>query len=456
MKPGKKLSKPWVMKNKMASPIRRLTDTLPDLLDPKVGIISNISEHALEADSPAFFRFNGIAANTEAFGEYKNFAVGGGAAITREIALAKTVGECVERYCAAVYNKEDFPLYSYEQAPFSCVHPASFALHSDAQYQHPEFVFDEFRPDSPVRWVPATELGSDKTIHVPASMVYVPYFFYENGDETPIGQPISTGLSCHCTYEEAVVGGICEVIERDNFMITWQAKLSRAKIRNQTLSPANRDLVRRFERVGYEVHLMDISNETRIPGILAVAVHHNPGAVPLVVAASVSLSPEQAVRKALEELAHTERYAYQIKSELPRISIVEDFDNILGQVHHVNYWVNPDVTQHAAFLYASEVYLDFGELPDFSQATPLADMHKLNELITHSGYNILVTDITTTDVQSLGMTVVRVVIPGYHPLFMGYHRRPLGGKRLWTLPQQLGFAGITPAAGDYSFPHPFP
>ncbi len=65
-------------------------------------------------------------------------------------------------------------------------------------------------------------------------------------------------------------------------------------------------------------------------------------------------------------------------------------------------------------------------------------------------------DVTTEDVRALGLTVVRALVPGYHPLFMGYHLRALGGERLWTIPQRLGYRGITRADGDYPYPHPFP
>ncbi len=444
------------MSSDLITPIRRLTHALPHLLDPKVGIITGASEHAIEVDSPKFFRFNAMAANTEAFGDYKNFAVGGGAATTREIALAKTIGECVERYCAAIYDKEPFPLVSYNEAPFKCIHPRDFALYSQEQVHHHEFMFDDFTEDSPVRWVPTNNLSNGETVYVPASMVYVPYFFYENGEETPIVQPISTGLSCHCSYEEAVVGGICEVIERDDFMITWQAKLSRPRIRKETLSEANKDLIRRFEKVGYEIHVMDITNETKIPGILVVARNHNTSFVPIVVAASVAMSPEESVRKALEELAHTERYAYQIRNELPRLEPHQEFDNVLGQVHHVNFWMDPEKTKHAEFLYASEEWKDFSEMHDFSSSSPKEEMETLIRILKETGYDVLVSDITTEDIRSLGMTVIRAIIPGYHPLFMGYHKRPLGGKRLWEIPQQLGFEGITKETGDYPFPHPFP
>ncbi len=442
--------------NDLKTPIRRLSDTLPFLLDSNVGIITQLSEHPREIDSPSFFRFNGMAANTQAFGEYKNFAVGGGASTTRELALAKTVGECIERYCAAIYDKNEFPLFSYNKAPFECIHPKSFALYSDEQYNHPEFEFDEFTEDSPVRWVESFNLSEKKNTAVPASMVFVPYFFYENGEETPIVQPISSGLSCHCSYEESVIGAICEVIERDDFMITWQAKLSRTKIRLESLSEANKDLVKRFEDSGYSVHLMDISNETKITGILAVATNEQTNFVPIVVAASVAPSPEEAVKKALEELAHTERYAYQIRSELPRLDDDKEFDNVLGQVHHVNFWMNPEVTKNAEFLYSSNEWKNFDELVDYSNESPKEEMDTLVSVIKKSGYDVLISDITTSDIEALGMKVVKAIIPGYHPLYMGYHKRPLGGERLWTIPKKLGYKGITPDLGDNPFPHPFP
>jgi ribosomal protein S12 methylthiotransferase accessory factor len=443
------------MKIELQSPLSRLADALPYIFDSRTGIIGQVSEHPAETDSPRFFRYNCTAANTEAFGEYRNFAVGGGAAISREMALAKTIGEAIERYCAAIYDKQQFPLTSYDQAPFHCVHPARFALYSSSQYSYPDFMFDPFLPSSPVRWVPALDLQSQQQIHVPAAMVYVPYFFYQDGDETPICQPISTGLSCHCSFEEAAIGALCEVIERDCFMISWQARLSRVRLRQDNLSAQNKDLIHRFTAVGYQIHLMDISNESQIPAVLAVA-RHQTGYVPLVVAASVALSAEEAIRKALEELAHTERYAFQIKGEVPRLVPDPEYDNIIGQVDHVNYWVDPAHSADAAFLYASEQWRDFQQMPDFSGLTPSHSLQNLVQRLHQTGYQALVTDITTADVRELGMWVLRAVIPGYHPLFMGYHHRPLGGSRLWQIPQLLGFPGLSATTADYPFPHPFP
>jgi ribosomal protein S12 methylthiotransferase accessory factor len=39
---------------------------------------------------------------------------------------------------------------------------------------------------------------------------------------------------------------------------------------------------------------------------------------------------------------------------------------------------------------------------------------------------------------------------------MGYGLRSLGGHRLWSVPQALGYPGVTPAGGDNPVPHPYP
>ncbi|MDR3397043.1 MAG: YcaO-like family protein [Pandoraea sp.] len=443
------------MKIETHAPLSRLTDIFPYLLDEHVGLINQVREHPAEADSPKFLRFNCTAANTEAFGEYQNFAIGGGAATTRSMALAKAIGEAIERYCAAIYDKRELPLVAYEKARFECVHPSEFVLYSDEQYAFDGFMFDPFTTASPVRWAPAVDLSTGDLTHVPAAMIYVPYFFQEGGDESAITQPISTGLSCHCSYEEAALGGLCEVVERDCFSITWQARLSRPRIRNTTLSACNRDLVARFEDVGYHIHLMDMRNETGVPAVLAVG-RHSRDFLPIIVAASAAPSAEEAVRKALEELAHTERYAFQIKSEIEPLACDTEFDNILGQVDHVNFWTNPANARHAEFLFTSERTIDFCEMTSLPGETAGEQLTQLVSRIESSGYRALVCDITTPDVRDLGLTVVRALVPGYQPLFMGYHHRALGGKRLWTIPQRLGYVGITLAEGDFRYPHPFP
>ncbi|MBA3754534.1 MAG: YcaO-like family protein, partial [Nitrospira sp.] len=248
----------------------RLSGIADFLIDDEVGIIQSVRQLKREAGAPEFFHYYAYTCNTAAFCKQSNFRNAGGASGDRRIALAKAIGEAVERYCSAMYERDDFPLFSFEGAPFPCVPPEEFALYSQEQYSRPDFPYVPFTKQTTIRWAAALDPATNETWHVPAGMVVLPYAFDEQHGEASIAQRISTGLACHGSFAEAAVSGICEVIERDAFTIAWQAMLSMPQIELDSLSEENRDLVQRFERVGDLVVLINITMDVGIPTILGV------------------------------------------------------------------------------------------------------------------------------------------------------------------------------------------
>jgi ribosomal protein S12 methylthiotransferase accessory factor len=436
--------------------LRRLLDALDYLVDERTGIIQFVIDTPRQAGSPDFFHYFAQACDTRPFAGRANFGKTGGASADRAVALAKAVGEGVERYCAAIYALEELPLHSFADAPFKCVHPSQFALLSPEQYRLPGILFVPFEEDTPVRWTPALDPLRDEIRHVPAAMVYVPYIYHRGQGDSPIAQSISTGLACHCSYAEAAMSAICEVIERDAFTITWQAMMAHPQIDHETLSPANQHLVGRFERAGYSVTLLDMTMDTGVPTILAVSRSDLEDAPPLVPAGSASLSPEEAVRKSLEELEHTREYSHKIMVHMPPLPDDPNYDNVEEQIDHLNFWCSRRHGELASFLFASGTRRDFEEIEDLSTGTPETDLHILLTKIAAIEHSVLLCDVTTPDIREVGLTVIRAVIPGFHPLVVGHRIRSLGGTRLWTVPKKLGHPGITSAIGDNPAPHPYP
>ena len=76
--------------------------------------------------------------------------------------------------------------------------------------------------------------------------------------------------------------------------------------------------------------------------------------------------------------------------------------------------------------------------------------------VEKTGDRVLIVDVTTPDVRELGFVVVRAIVPGYHPLALGFQCRARGGRRLYEVPQKLGHKGITRESGENPFPHPYP
>ena len=434
--------------------VGRLFDVIDDLVDERVGIIRGVSEVRARAGAPDFFHYAAEACNVATFCGQKNFANSGGASADRKMAMAKAVGESVERYCSAQYVRHELPLASVESAPFRCIDPSKFALFSPEQYSQSGFPYIPFTKDTPLRWTKAVDLVSQEECHLPACMVYVPYRYDRDVGEHMITQPISTGLACHCSWTEAAISAICEVIERDAFMITWQAMLPAPPIRLDSLSDENQDLVGRFERTGDSVRLLNLTLDHGVPTVLAILASDRPRSPALVFSASAALSPEEAVRKSLEELAHTHRYAVQLNATLQPFVPEADYSNIINQGAHVRLYTEQARRNLASFLFSSEAWIEFRELNDLSADTPAAGLRNLVEAIAATNHRILVKDLTTPDIQDLGLPVLRAVVPGFPPPFMGHGNRALGGARLWSIPQALGYAGIR--GWDNPAPHPYP
>lgn len=434
-----------------------LAAVLPSIVDEAVGLIDILEEVRREPGGPNFFHYRAQASNTSAFSRETNFKHSGGASAIRESAMAKAIGEALERYCPALFDFEELLLCSWREAPSSAVEPEEWALYAPDQYAEPGFPWQIFDRDTPVRWTDAVDLSSGRKMLVPAARVYMPYNYYLGTGDTPIDQPISTGLACHRSFERAALVGLYEVIERDAVMLSWQARLSPPHIRIESLPDDIYGLVQRFERTGLRIDMLSITTDNGVPTILSTARGQNDLQPALVVAASASLDPGEAARKSLEELAHTRRYCQWVKTNLaPLAADPPDYEIVTDQLTHLAFFVDQSHAPLADFLFEGDRRTDFDEIPDCSAGDAAADLDRVVALIGATGDRCLVADLTTPDVASLGLAVVRAMVPGYQPLHMGFRLRARGGKRLYCVPQRMGYAGLAQGQSDNPVPHPYP
>jgi ribosomal protein S12 methylthiotransferase accessory factor len=168
------------------------------------------------------------------------------------------------------------------------------------------------------------------------------------------------------------------------------------------------------------------------------------------------LDASVAVVKALEELAHTRRYSQQIKSKLPPVQSANGWEDVVDQMDHLNVAADHSSRGRMSLAFDSPKRLAFSEIASFRAASPEEELSEAVKRVTSTGHRVLTADLTSADVYSLGLRVHRVLIPGYHPLFMGHSIRALGGRRLREVPQKLGYSGLTADAPDNDAPHPYP
>lgn len=434
-------------------PFARVIDCL---VDDHVGILSGVLDVRPQPGAPPFFHFVAYPCDTLAFSEYANSGPRGGASADRKRAATQVILDAIAGYCAALISEENvkYPICPAKSAPFHCARPEEFALFSDSQYATTGFPWVRFDESTPVQWSEALDPLEDQPVFIPSAMRFLPYAGLVGHGEALITPATSSGLACHWDPAQAAVEAMCDVIECDALALLWQAGLRVPQIRIETLSDTNYDLVARFERTGGSVTLLKVQLDLGIPTILAVLSNRCPSAPARVFGAGTSLDPEEAVRKSLEMLAHVQNYCQLLTAQVARVGV--DPGEIADQSDHMNFWCDHRNAGHADFLFHSKERIGFDELENLSSGRSTADCALLLERIRSAGYRPLVADLTTPDVADLGLTVVRAIIPGLHPLFYGFRTRALGGRRLWELPQRLGYVGRTIGSGDCPFPHPFP
>ncbi len=438
----------------MFNPEGHILEVADLLVDSRVGVVARLSEIPRHAGGPDFVTFHAQACNTAGFVEQRNFGSTAGCSSKRERAIGKALGEAVERYCAAIYDRHECVMMPYNSMPAAAIDPARFALYSGPQYSANSFNFKPIAPDTPVRWTSMFDLHSCGLAYVPAAMVYVPYYFSD--EEPPICQPVSTGLACHSTYERAAISSICEVIERDAFTLAWLQGLSPARVDIGSLSAGCRDLVARFERTNRHVTLLNITRDTRVPTILAVQ-HADDRELPaIVVAAATAPRAMEAVRKSLEELALTSHYMQTLHDVGALASYRVDPMAVIAQDDHLRFWCSHEHKHLAKFLLSSETVIRVADLHDIEETDDVNVLAALIERVHGIGYQVLLADLTTDDLVDLHLYVTKAIIPGFHPLCIGHQNRALGGPRLQQFPYWATRDDTDCPLVLNEAPHPYP
>ncbi|MFE2218482.1 YcaO-like family protein [Streptomyces canus] len=217
-----------------------------------------------------------------------------------EAATVSALGEAVERLCADTAPERGRMLYGrYEQLRrrgVPALEPGRLALYSPRQYATAGFPFLPFLNDSPAHWVEARSLTRDEPVHVPAFLVYsawrrMPYARREPSYAFP---PLG-GTAAGATYEQAVLGGLQEVVERDAAAVWWA---NAHPLPALPLTPGLRALTGGARRE-FDVRLVRIDTEFGTPVLAAGVRGRDEGWLTYGFAARAD--PREAAAKALAE-----------------------------------------------------------------------------------------------------------------------------------------------------------
>jgi len=440
-------------------PRRKLRDVVASGLrcvSDKTGIIKAVLEQSLQQDDPLIFSFGTMMADTSCYALHRCSERMGGAGLTRDEALAATIGEAIERYCSNFYNREEFIISSYEDLRPKSVAPSDFILFSEQQYARENFPFEPFTEASRVAWTWSYSLVHGTPTLVPACFAYLPYQFQSS--EAIIGPSISTGLACSSTLEEAILLGIYECLERDAFTIMWLNRLAMPVVDiNDGEIAAGRLFRERFALSHIKYCVCDITSDIGIPTFYTLAIGDSTLGKLVCVGSATRLEAQVAVQKTLVETAQARPYLRYVLRKNGDWKCGDAFTNVQSFDDHARLYSSmPELISKVQFVEQPPAR-SLGTLSNRSTGTITGDIEVCVNALASKGFDVLVVDLTTRDIGELGFRVARVLIPGLQPLHGDHRFRFLGGKRLYQVPKILGYAEeCTTEEQLWPWPHPFP
>jgi len=175
----------------------------------------------------------------------------------------------------------------------------------------------------PLKWTRGYNLTREKEVLIPFD-----WFFAINEFNGP-----SAG---NCV-EEALIQGICEIIERHTSSIISHNKLKVPAIRPETVcDPLSVEMLQKYKNAGVDLYLSDFSLDTGIPTVGVLA--HDPATFPhlseIVWTAGTTPDPQKALSRALTEVAQLagdfNTGANYVASGLPKFNTIEEADYVIN------------------------------------------------------------------------------------------------------------------------------
>lgn len=426
---------------------------LRKLVSPRAGIIRSLSKvfRGMEQPNPPVL-YQAVLAHFDFIrsGPLERGASGKGE--TEEEAMASAIGEAIEHYCAYHMDPGLLRMARWKDLSETAISPFEFVLYSDAQYKREGFPLQS-PGDEELGWVPGRELPEGKSVWVPASLVYLNYFPKPPEPQLCLGT--SNGLAAGPNLESATLNGLCELIERDAFLISWMNRLPSPLVDLSPLQGMPRGIVQHYAHFGIEVLVFNVTVDIPIHVMMAVAVDRSGRRPATVVGLGCSLDPVRAITKALTEVCQV--YSGEMigfgrpEDRKP----VKSFPDVKTLEDHSAFFSRIEALDEMSFLLEAPRVQQIEVLPDYSRGSVQADLHFCVDALRSAGLRVVCVDLTTPDIRDFDLCVTRMLVTQLQPMHFGYGLERLGGKRLYEVPQLLGHSSAIRSQADINpCPHP--
>jgi len=416
----------------------------------KKGILGEYSTRFNFPDEPQFFQYV-CERSPQAVKVRKGF--GYGCSDMESEAFASAVAEAIEHYCILFERDELFIKDSYRNLKNVAINPIRFVPFSKEQLKKPSFKKFKISENTIINWLEGYSLTNKRKVLVPASLVYANYNASVRKEPT-IQLGISTGAACGSSLGFAQYRGICEIIERDAYMISFLNKIPKKVVdidNDQYLS----DFKRRIERYSLEVYVLNTQLDLSITTTTCVILDRTGSGPAVCVGLGGSSDPKKAIQTSVFEavrrhISSRDRFFRSKPLPMPRKNSFDWF-SLQKQI----LWSAPHMLSKAEeFIKNGKIF--YKDLDNTK--TMLSYENKVKYLVdelTSKSCEVICIDITLPEVEEQGLKVVKILIPELVPLWKDERYPYLGIDRLYSVPRKMGYE-IKPIYQENAFSlHPF-
>jgi ribosomal protein S12 methylthiotransferase accessory factor len=352
--------------------------------------------------------------------------------------------------------------------PERALDPERLGLPDPAYQGHPSSLTVPYTPELELDWVHGWSLTRARSVAVPE---HVAYWDVPGSDRPRVVYESSNGCALGNSPQEAALYGLFEIAERDAFLMAWYAATPLRRVAVPDDDPEVTQLADRATLLGYEVVLLDATNDFGVPAVLAVCRYRgdHPSAPRAFLAAGAHHDPRTAIRSALAEVVVNVHESAQraLAPGRPRAPehlrpMLERPELVLTLDDHVGLGTLPQTQARLDVLVSDAPELDWrAAWPGAPR--PVADLTALLtqtvQRLADEGLEVIAVTQDEPGVRDrLGLYCAKVIVPGSLPMTFGHvNHRTRGLPRLLEVPHRLGRAERTLRYEELAIhPHPFP
>lgn len=340
-----------------------------------------------------------------------------------ELAELKSIMEALERHASGVIPHVELIKSSANKLGKRAIDPRRVVLYTQKQYER-GLSLEPFSEDREYYWKEVMTFPEKEQRYLPVECLYYP-INVELASQ-PYTLANSSGVAAGFSFEDALLRGLYEAIERDAFMMVWLNRIVSPIVQETSLPDRERVRMEKIKELGYQVYCVNLTLDLA-PVMLVVAVSRQQKPS-LILGGASNLDISKTVSKALAEV---EKELYWDLREPNKIQILSNPKEVKGVLDHMALYATPEHLEKSSFLWQGETQ----PLEDTSRA-PGDELKTLLDLLSARRKEVITVDLSPPLLKKAGVWVIRTIPLGLIPISFGYGMEPLGMPRLKRLSAQ--------------------